>query len=145
LKFYIILYFYQVIALLIPILIHFKINIAFDLNNKLNRINCLNFSIPFDESHLFSIPKYNEDPSKKKKLDKMDTISVSIDRNSTLTTNTKIDLSRNETSTVTPFSDNNNNNNRSCGSLELTKSPLLDSEKKPKSLMAKICWCFYPQ
>ena len=75
----------------------------------------------------------------------MDTISVSIDRNSTITTENKnkntSNLNRNET-----FNQNQNGEkeNRShCGSLELTKSPLLDNEKKGKSFMAKICCCFY--
>ena len=53
---------------------------AFDLSLKLNRINCLNFSVAIDESHLFSIPKYNFDPMASKKLNKLNSTCVSISK-----------------------------------------------------------------
>lgn len=80
----------------------------------------------------------------------MDTISVSIDRNSTITEdNKKINGNETTKTTISPFdfkikNNSHNSPNRSCGSLELSKSQsLLDSEKKPKSFLAKICCCFY--
>ena len=91
------------------------------MNNNLNKINCKSFSIVFDESHLFTIPKFNMDPSKKKNLDKMNTTIVSIDRNETIKTefNTQI------------------------GSLEQSKKLLIDDEKKKKkSWFARLCCCF---
>jgi len=59
---------------------------AFDLNLKLNRINCLSFSIAIDESHLFSIPKYNHDPAASKNLNRMNTTCVSISKDDIVST-----------------------------------------------------------
>ena len=54
--------------------------LAFDINLNLLRVNCRNFSISFDESHLFNIPKYNLNTSSSRKLDRLNSTMISINK-----------------------------------------------------------------
>ena len=89
---------------------------------NLSKTNHRNFSIPFDESHLFSKSTLFEDSlAKKRTLEKIDTMTVTIDKDQTI------------------LADKHSH----CGSLELSEVPLIEnSDQKPKSFCAKICCCF---
>lgn len=56
------------------------------MNLTLNRVNCLNFSVAIDDSHLWNIPKYNMDPTVSKKLNKLNSTCVSISKDDIIST-----------------------------------------------------------